>query len=934
MADAMADRLLKDVARPVKGASDAVSFEGVWIVVPTRRAARRLRSRLAAARPVLDVCVRLPADLLTGALEGAETATRTIEKEAWMEVLEDADLRSYSGLFPFAPSDRELPWSLSAAGMIQQLRETLLEAGLSIGRVVKERSDRLEEPDRWRDLARLEAEWQAELTRRGLEDRCERMLSGMDQPNLPGEVERVILAGVPDLSPLCERVLRASGRRVEVWIHAPALRAEAFDDWGRPLPDAWSGPLDHWPVHPDDLQSAGTPEQQARRVLRVMEEAVGRGRTADDLALGAFDDDTLDATRRALEAHGLMAYDPQPLPLKSHPMARLLLCWGDVLQERTYTALSRLFRHPDWMAFMERQAAGDSLSILRELDTLQQDHLPQRTDDVTRPFKSAVTRRRYPALRAALEIWQIRLHMFENEGYASAARKLLAAVYAERRAGDEEAPSEEDRSAASALNDLLDEFERSETAVGGDAVRAAGLFGARVAEETYPGARPETALDLEGWMELFWQDAPWVVASGMNEGAVPESRVSDVFVPDALRGELGLMDDRRRLARDAYMLSSITASRRDRGRTVLVCGKTSATGDPLKPSRLLFLCPDEELAGRAAPLFETATLEAAEEPPTCTVKLNPSPPDDVNAYRARLTHLSVTAFRDYLKCPFRFYLKHVLEMEPLDDRKQEPDALDFGSMIHTAWEHFGRHETVRASEDEEAIAAALCDAVDAWIRRQYGSEPTLPVRYVGRAAHQRLTAAARVQASLAREGWEILSAEESLSMEIDGVTVRGKIDRIDRHRETGALRVIDYKTSDKGEPPVDTHWRPARKETPDYERVDLGKKTYRWTDLQLPLYLLLLRENDRDIEGAVPGYFVLPKASTQADVLLWDGLKDEAMERAEVCVKEIVRRVRERQFWPPNSVSGRDDFEFLLGHGPVEELVDVEAFAAYTGGDT
>ena len=53
-------------------------------------------------------------------------------------------------------------------------------------------------------------------------------------------------------------------------------------------------------------------------------------------------------------------------------------------------------------------------------------------------------------------------------------------------------------------------------------------------------------------------------------------------------------------------------------------------------------------------------------------------------------------------------------------------------------------------------------------------------------ARQRLRQAARVQAGLVRQGWEIVHAEMKIQGEMEGVQIRGKIDRIDRHRQTGA----------------------------------------------------------------------------------------------------------------------------------------------------
>ena len=70
-------------------------------------------------------------------------------------------------------------------------------------------------------------------------------------------------------------------------------------------------------------------------------------------------------------------------------------------------------------------------------------------------------------------------------------------------------------------------------------------------------------IELLGWLELPLDRAPALVATSFNEGCVPTSVNSDLFLPNALRQQLGLLDNRRRYARDAYALSVLLASRQE-----------------------------------------------------------------------------------------------------------------------------------------------------------------------------------------------------------------------------------------------------------------------------------------------------------------------------------------------------------------------------------
>ena len=76
-----------------------------------------------------------------------------------------------------------------------------------------------------------------------------------------------------------------------------------------------------------------------------------------------------------------------------------------------------------------------------------------------------------------------------------------------------------------------------------------------------PSPHEERQIELLGWLELPLDTAPALVVTGFNEGNVPTSVNSDLFLPNSLRQQLDLVDNRRRYARDAYALSVLQASR-------------------------------------------------------------------------------------------------------------------------------------------------------------------------------------------------------------------------------------------------------------------------------------------------------------------------------------------------------------------------------------
>ncbi|MBL7077385.1 MAG: PD-(D/E)XK nuclease family protein, partial [Kiritimatiellae bacterium] len=200
--------------------------------------------------------------------------------------------------------------------------------------------------------------------------------------------------------------------------------------------------------------------------------------------------------------------------------------------------------------------------------------------------------------------------------------------------------------------------------------------------------------------------------------------------------------------------------------------------------------------------------------------------------------------------------------------------------------------------------------------------PALPIRMALHAAQQRLEAAAHVQADLAADGWEIIEAEQDFEYDLGGLTVHGKIDRIDRHRDSGALRVVDYKTTDGSKKPTDSHLAAQRPDTPEFAQINVAGKAKRWTDLQLPLYAVLgVAPSETPPE---PAYFNLPRAVTETALLPWPTFDAELAASAFECAEAIAEKIRAAVFWPPAERVDYDDFESLF-HDGVEGWKEMES---------
>jgi ATP-dependent helicase/nuclease subunit B len=259
------------------------------------------------------------------------------------------------------------------------------------------------------------------------------------------------------------------------------------------------------------------------------------------------------------------------------------------------------------------------------------------------------------------------------------------------------------------------------------------------------------------------------------------------------------------------------------------------------------------------------------------------------------TQLRVTAFRDYLACPYRFYLRHGLGLDVLDDRAVELDPRRFGTLAHTALEGFGRDER-RDATDPDVIRKVLDAQLDVAVKTHFGRDAGPAVQVQIEQLRVRLHDFARWQARWAAEGWRIVAVESALehaSLEVDHVpmALRGRADRVDMNTLTGEWIVFDYKTSDNPKSPEHAH-----------------RKRGAWIDLQLPLYRHLADALSCAPEVRAAGivgpprvaYLQLPKTGggVRDATPRWT---DDDYRDAVACAEGVVRNVRAQRFWPPAS---------------------------------
>ena len=890
-------------------------------ILPTRQSGRRLRQALAEQAAAHGAAVfpprtHTPDTLLAAGAAAPGVATRLEALLTWCEVLRRVDLAAVPAVFPVAPIQRDFSWAWRIAEILFQLQTQLTESGLAFADVAARAPA---EADRWTQLAVLEREQVAALNARGRRESHAARRDWARQPKLPAGVQRIVVLALPEPLPLAVDVLAAwvSEVPVEVVVFAPAEQSASFDDWGRPMAAIWGARTIELADFESRVQACADPAAEAERTAAI---AASYPNPDGMLGLGIADPDVASALERALSGANIAAYNPEGSPRKREGLFALLSAMAALAREPHFETVADLARCSDFLACLRDRGEGEfsAATFLAQLDDLQARHLPADLGAAL-----AVGGRSDTPLAAGLRAMEAMRAKLRHGDFPQNAIDALTMVFGSRQfdlgdgeeagmAGALEAWREVALECASARSTFVGLTNSDWWEI---ALRAFGELPR--AEEKPPGA-----LDLQGWLELLWEDAPHLVVAGFNDGFVPDAVVGDAFLPESLRETLGLKTNSARFARDAYLLQALAASRTKGGRLDLLFARHSPAGDPLRPSRLLLRCAEPALPGRVEFLFRPVGAVRPNLPWSRAWKLAPrrAPPPE---------RVPVTGFRAWLACPFRFYLTHVLLMEPVDPSKVELDARDFGTLCHAALEAMARAPALRDCTDEKTLGNFLLAELDRVTHARFGRDLTLPLVVQIESARQRLGRIAAILARERAEGWVIERAEWPFTLTLAGLEVRGKIDRVDRHEGTGALRVLDYKTSDAAVPPQKSHLRPANPAddaSPPWRRVTVGGREQVWTDLQLPLYLRALAL-EFPAAALSCGYLNLPKAVGDTALALWPELDADLQASANTCADAVAEAIRAGKFWPPAEIAAeRDPFAALFHHG-VEDSVGWEGMA-------
>jgi ATP-dependent exoDNAse (exonuclease V) beta subunit len=882
--ESVIDQLWKNYAR-----DQVWDMRRLYVVLPSALAKRRLSELLVLRAQQEQAVLYAPPIVTIGMLpEHLYVAKRPFASDlvqalTWMSVLKSTPQSDLEQIIPHPPENNASQQWLELGKLLSNLHQELSSDRLSFEDVANALGRNHIESNRWQALQQLQKQYLKQIHELGLWDIQTARLEALGR----GEAKAsgtIIVIGCVDLNRAQRGFLEAINQQVQIWIAAPASYSNHFDPWGCLDGDSWQSATVDIPT--DSLLVGNAPADQAELVAASLAELGDKYHTRQ-VTLGVPDAELIPELQHHLDLCGVTARFGPGKPLSQSEPAKLLALVGRYIEGQTYGDFAALIRHPAIENLLRSQKAKLPDDWLSQLDKYYQEALPKVIDSFVNEALPQATV--YRAVTAAINRWLSKLgrRWMPVSHWVQPLLNVLMTAYDKIQCdlGDE---SESQLFQASSLicesivslRDIPPDVEPKMTIT-----ELIDWLLRNASNQLLPEPPSQTAIEMLGWLELALDDAPALVIAGIHDGVIPESVSADAFLPNQLRRQLGMMDNSRRYARDMYSLHVMLASREH---LKIVVGKSNAVGDPLVPSRLLLACPLAQLPARVLHLVQEDRADVLPavarrwKPTKGGSKLVVPRPLDVKPPRT----ITVTAFRDYLRCPYRYYLRHVLKLRDDQDADIELDAPKFGVLVHGALDKFGQSPVARSTNAEE-----ICDFLIAELLKiasaQFGPNPPANVLIQIEQAQSRLEAFAVKQAQRADEGWEIRFTEMGSTIDTglkigndSELFLIGRIDRIDYHPDTKQWAIWDYKTSESAKHPEAVHWNARDK----------------WCDLQLPLYVPIARS--LGVTGTpILGYIGLPKLARDIDFYVADF--DEArIKEALAVADEVASKVAACEFWP------------------------------------
>lgn len=914
--------LLSEIAKE----AHLVDLSHLLIIIPTAKSGRHLLEALSTDpttinKGFLSPKIVTPIQFLELELDEEKKATDGQCVFTWIEVLGRAKKYSTNAVFPntYPFNDNA---KLTNARRFHKLRKEIGSEGHDFTSVATTCIKQGIEVERWKQLAELEKSYYALLSQKNLLDPIELNIQTAEEYQLHSSISKIIIVATPDPKPLPLKTLQSleSTTPIEVWINGPEKEG-LFDSWGIPAQKVWEKrSLDFTQWHHEIIRI-----NNALEIPEKLKENVENA-PVESIQIGLLDPNLTSPVSNYFSLASIPYYNPEGISLSQSALGKLIISLIRIQEAQNINEFKQLLLNPYFFQYTQSNLPIESL--INDIDKLFSKHLTYSLKELKKQAEYSQNQNLVKVLDC-LEtfLYPSSKENHESENFAQWLSKSLNTLIEGHDLIENDSHY---KNISDCLNNALDEAIASESLFLKQSLssRKAILLDILEKHKLYK-EREKNAHDLFGWLELLWHDAPHSLICGFNESAVPRSNPVDSFLTENLRKKLGMKTNEGLYANDLYLFEAICQrrQRKEKGKVTLFVPEMDGEFNPVMPSRMLFQIPEDHLVQ----MTKRILLSKAEK----QVSQNHQPAWTFN--KAPVCPLpksfSVTQLKDYLKCPFRFYLKHILKIKikNYDDREMSPST--FGSLFHKVVAQL-KGEKLSGSMDEAKFTQDLQEKAERAIHRDFGYNLSFALQIQKENLNDRLSAFARsqIQSLLPNQTVEIIDTEKSFFLTIDAFKITGTIDRIDLIN--GQKRIIDYKTSSTPKTPKSEHLHSANtkkepKHLPEETYYDLEDKNYYWSDLQLPLYCSS-EMVDENAELPELYYYNIPKSAEKTELALWDDFSREDLHAAKESASAILNCIKQGKFWPPNEqIDPRmDEFAELFPDG-IKKAVDGSIFENY-----
>lgn len=374
----------------------------------------------------------------------------------------------------------------------------------------------------------------------------------------------------------------------------------------------------------------------------------------------------------------------------------------------------------------------------------------------------------------------------------------------------------EEDAAGQQLSRLFDEFELG-CRVNADSLNWSDFrhwFNQALEGSYFRPSVQQAQVTLLTYAQAHFVDAPVRILCSADTGHLPPAPPASPFFNQHARISLGLETRESFEQRHLKVFNRLHSTAGD----VLISWQAEQEGEPIEASGWVRLLQQERTIDIAHSLLEQAHFAASEQ-------------HYKKHYRAATTaastlvtaHYSAGAHQRLINCPYHYFASDLLGLKPVDEIREALEKSDYGSRVHLCLEAF--HHNIphlpgpfsgNINSANQADALALLTEISesvfmrdtlnnfqhrSWLKRWLAITP-----YYIAWQYQR------------QKDWLPAQFEQSIDHPInEQLNIKGRIDRIDRHRETNSMSILDYKTG----------FTPSSKELLSGEDVQLS--TYAFT---------------------------------------------------------------------------------------------------------